>query len=169
MAVNIVKKSKKKETETSVLYTLGHSNRSIEEFVGLLKKYGIKTLVDVRSKPYSKYNPHFNRDIFAKSLADNGVKYYWAGKFLGGFFDGGLDNKQFLQKINKVLDLSRESTTVMMCSEAQPEKCHRAYRLTRWIHANTIITLNHIVTKGLFKSKEFEAKYKDFWDKDEYI
>jgi len=167
MTVTIIKKTKKQES--SNLYTIGHSNRSIEDFMLLLHKHDIKTLVDVRSKPYSRYNPNFNRDMLAKSLMEAGIKYLWAGKYLGGFFSGGVDDKNFLVKINKVIALSEESTTVMMCSEGQPEKCHRAYRLTRWIHANTMMTLNHIVTKGLLKSQEFESQHKSFWDKKEYI
>ena len=66
------------------LYTIGHSNHSIEKFASLLDENGIALLVDVRTAPYSRYNPQFNKENLAHALSEHWIEYAYAGKFLGG-------------------------------------------------------------------------------------
>ena len=74
-------------------FTIGHSNRSLDEMVGLLKKFGIEALVDVRRWPSSRKYPHFNREILEKRLRAEGIVYIWLGRELGGYRSGGLGEK----------------------------------------------------------------------------
>lgn len=67
-----------------VIYTIGHSNVHLEEIVKLLKKHGIEILLDVRSSPYSRFAPQFNRETLAESLWKAGIQYDYAGRHLGG-------------------------------------------------------------------------------------
>jgi uncharacterized protein (DUF488 family) len=72
------------------LYTIGHSTRSSEEFVELLRQNDIRILVDARSWLSSRRYPHFNRDNMARTLEENGVRYEWLGEQLGGYRKKGL-------------------------------------------------------------------------------
>ncbi len=69
--------------ETRVL-TVGHSNHPLETFVSLLKQHGVTTLADVRSAPYSRFNPHFNRKSLDAALQAHGIAYIFMGHALGG-------------------------------------------------------------------------------------
>ncbi|KKM26562.1 hypothetical protein LCGC14_1583570, partial [marine sediment metagenome] len=66
------------------MFTIGHSNHSIENFLSLLRQHHIRAVVDVRSKPYSRFSPHFCRDALRDHVRGAGIDYYWAGKELGG-------------------------------------------------------------------------------------
>jgi hypothetical protein len=72
------------EAETLSLYTIGHSNLSIEEFISALETHHIQVLIDVRSVPASRYSPHFNRAPLEKVLREYGIEYRFAGEYLGG-------------------------------------------------------------------------------------
>lgn len=64
--------------------TVGHSNHAPEAFLALLTRHGVTALADVRSAPYSRFNPQFNRNALSASLADNDIAYVWLGRELGG-------------------------------------------------------------------------------------
>jgi uncharacterized protein (DUF488 family) len=127
-----------------MLWTVGHSTRPIGELVGLLNAHGIRQLVDVRTVPRSRYNPHFNTDRLARSLVDAGIGYRHAAA-LGGLrkprkdsTNGGWRNESFRgyadymqsEAFWKALDAltaeSRDLRTAIMCAEAVPWRCHRS-------------------------------------------
>jgi uncharacterized protein (DUF488 family) len=129
----------------TVIYTLGHSTRSLEEFFALLSQYHVRTLVDIRSLPGSRKFPHFDRENMEKVLPENGVTYVWF-KSLGGLrrvrkdFDSpntGLTNsgfrayadymasEEFRSGVQELLKLASDSVTAVMCAEAVYWKCHR--------------------------------------------
>lgn len=110
----------------TTVYTIGHSTKPIETFIGLLQGAGIKNLVDVRSRPYSRFNPQFNKNQLMVSLPAAGIEYHWKGNQLGGL-DGNVD---FAGGIGAVMKMATESPTVVMCSEGPTTKCHRRYMLT---------------------------------------
>ena len=125
-----------------MLYTIGHSNHSIEKFLLLLKQYNINKIVDVRSYPNSKYNPQFNKDNLAQSLLRNNIDYLWMGWCLGGLWDDKdlyTDGKLNVDKMEKMetyqngiknlinMGTINAEKTAIMCSEENPEKCHRGY------------------------------------------
>jgi uncharacterized protein (DUF488 family) len=128
------------------LYTIGHSTRSLEELVALLREHGIKTLVDVRRWPSSKHSPHFNRENLEKKLSVEGIRYEWLGESLGGYRRQGLGedspNKAwrsrgfrnyadhtltegFTKGVEKLLGLAEQGRVVYMCAEKYYWSCHR--------------------------------------------
>ena len=72
------------DRETNIVFTVGHSNHSIEYFLNLLSDNQITALGDVRSTPYSRFNPQFNREQLAASINERSIKYVYLGHQLGG-------------------------------------------------------------------------------------
>lgn len=126
-------------TRSDPLYTVGHSNHSLEHFIGLLTRHEIAVLIDVRSAPYSRYSPQFNREPLRESLESSGIRYIYGGDYLGGRpsdpacydGDGNVDYSRvavqpfYERGIARLLDYSRVARTAIMCSEEDPEECHR--------------------------------------------
>jgi len=118
--------------EKKTVYTIGHSNRSISEFIHLLKSYGISAVVDVRRFPSSKRVPWFNRDVLERALVENNVKYYWLGDLLGGFRREGyleyMRKEEFRRGLSELLTIiSKEEKVAIMCRERLWFKCHRRF------------------------------------------
>ncbi len=133
-----------------ILHTIGHSNLSIEELLRALKDHGVAYIVDVRSSPRSYRFPHFSRPDLEASLAQAGISYVYMGDKLGGKSSHDETNRQWKQgKVNPhlVSDLSRSDnwsegikrlaslvveraergeSGCLLCSEADPNKCHRS-------------------------------------------
>lgn len=150
------------------LYTVGHSNHPIQTFIEILESVGIDCLIDVRSRPQSRFCPHFNRNALRSSLRSVEVDYLWAGKHLGGLEKISVFDTKFIEKMDKVLELSRDKKVALMCSEGKPEECHRAMKLTAWVHRNTDINPTHITKGKLWDSREFESRMSDNWLWTEY-
>lgn len=127
-----------------VIWTLGHSTRSIDELLALIAAGGIKLLADVRRFPGSRRHPQFNQDALAASLASAGIEYrHFVG--LGGRrkerlpdspnrawrveqFNAYADHMQsaeFLAALDELMAAARQTPTAIMCSEALPQQCHR--------------------------------------------
>jgi uncharacterized protein (DUF488 family) len=133
-----------KATELTI-YTIGHSNRSIDQFIDLLKEFGIQTLADVRSIPGSAKFPHFNKEALQQSLSEINVDYVWLEQLGGrrrkrkgfdspntGWTSLGFRNyadympeEGFKEGVARLLDLAAGSTTAYMCAEAVYWRCHR--------------------------------------------
>ncbi len=121
------------------VYTVGHSNQSLEEFLKLLARHQIQVVVDTRSHPYSKYVAQFNREALQASLKQAGFKYLFLGVELGGrpaekeyFDDEGhvlyyrlAQSRVFLGGIERVEAGSRQYRVALLCSEEDPGVCHR--------------------------------------------
>lgn len=145
----------------SSLYSIGYGGRKIEEFTSLIKRYGIKFLVDLRSKPYSRYNTEFSQKNLKAILHDNGIKYIFMGDSLGGmpsdfscYTDGYVDygkvqEKGFYKKgIERLLVASEKKIpVVLMCSEKKPHECHRSKLVGETLSKNNI-EINHIDETG---------------------
>ena len=122
------------EPEAMALYTIGHSNHSIDRFLDLLREHGIEVVIDVRSRPASRWCPQFNRKALEKSLAEAGIEYRWMGRYLGGPGGTSVLAEEFVTEIREVLQLAADRSVVLMCSERAPESCHRATKLLAWVH-----------------------------------
>lgn len=151
----------------SSLYTVGHGNRQFEEFKNLLKRYEIKFVIDVRSKPYSSYRPEFNREPLEAGMSKFGIKYVFMGDLLGGqpenrncYTNGRVDYKKLKDQPSFKRGLERLKVAwekgipvAIMCSESKPENCHRTkligQELVKW-NINTI----HIDEKGDLVSQD---------------
>lgn len=132
-----------KESEL-VVFTIGHSTRTIEEFVELLKTYTINLVVDVRTVPRSPHNPQFNKETLPNTLKSLGIKYIhmpeigglrrpkhdsinlaWKNSGFRGYADY-MQTKEFADSLLKIIALARENRLVLMCAEALPWRCHRS-------------------------------------------
>lgn len=108
------------------IFSIGHSITPIQKFIQKLKEYKIDIVVDARTTPYSHRAGQYNREIFARSLENAGIKYLYRGKNLGGLGK----NVQFTETITEICNLSYKKRIVLMCSEGDYRKCHRYITLT---------------------------------------
>ncbi len=129
----------------TVVYTVGHGSRTLEEFLALLGGHGTRCLVDIRSYPGSRRHPHFAREALASALATAGIRYVLEGRDLGGLRQGGggqhtainepgfraycahMQSEPFRQAAERVLVLACSSPTTVMCAERQYSQCHRYF------------------------------------------
>lgn len=123
----------------TTIYTVGHSNHAAEHLVGLLLQHGITVLADVRSRPYSRWAPHFQKAALSRSLEAAGIEYVFLGQELGGRPDGGefygADGKvdyarraqaaDFQAGIEQLIGLARNRSAAILCAEEDPARCHR--------------------------------------------
>lgn len=121
------------------LFTIGHSNHGLLEFLGILNKLGIRVLVDIRSEPYSRYSPQFNRSDLQHHLEAAGIQYRYSGAAIGGKprdpslytpagkpdYDGLAATAAFRDELKAVVEIARTRRVALMCSEADPAACHR--------------------------------------------
>jgi len=143
-----------------MIFTIGHSTHRIERFVALLRKQGITALADVRSSPYSRFNPQFNREALKKTLHDSGISYVFLGEELGArtkdrccydndrvnyrklaatpLFKSGLDRLEVGALTYKI---------AMMCAEKEPLDCHRTILVARELESRGI-PVAHILDDG---------------------
>jgi uncharacterized protein (DUF488 family) len=125
------------------LFTIGHSTRSLEEFLGLLAREGATHLVDVRAFPTSARYPHFSRPAFDRALIDAGLRYshlpslggrrrgrrdshntLWKNASFRAYADY-METREFKDALEDLLKLARLEPTAIMCAEAVPWRCHR--------------------------------------------
>jgi uncharacterized protein (DUF488 family) len=113
------------------IYTLGTSNRTLEEFLGLLEEFGLELVCDVRSFPTSERFPHFRRDRLEAELEKAGFRYAWMGKELGGYRRGGYEaymgTEDFKKGLKRLEEMARERRTAVVCAERFPWRCHRRF------------------------------------------
>lgn len=152
----------------TTIFSIGHGNKKIEDFIQELKSYGIQFLLDIRSKPFSKWNPQFNQNELKLKLEDSGIKYVFVGNTLGGLpedrscydYDGKvvydlIKEKDFFKEGLERLTTANEKQikVAIMCSESKPEECHRSKLIGQELLKKKI-SLQHIVSEKLVKSQE---------------
>ncbi|MDO8682113.1 MAG: DUF488 domain-containing protein [Armatimonadota bacterium] len=149
------------------IYTIGHSSHTPEEFVRLLRLHEIKLVVDVRSAPYSKYTPQFNKSELEYMLTQAQIGYRYSGQQLGGKpsdeslytpsgapdFDGIASRPEFARELEAVIGLAREEAIAIMCSEGEPIMCHRERLLARHLRSMDVEVL-HILPDGTLLRQE---------------
>ncbi|MGQ9506479.1 MAG: DUF488 domain-containing protein [Candidatus Bathycorpusculaceae bacterium] len=133
----------------TTIWTIGHSNRSIEKFLELLNEHKIQVLVDVRSFPTSKIE-HFKRESMEKWLPQNGIEYVWLGKELGGYRRCGykkhMRTKIFREGIRRLLEIAQDKRACIMCMEVNPKYCHRRFISVHLERKG--VKVQHIIEKG---------------------
>lgn len=149
------------------LYTLGTSNRKIEEFLEILKFYQISQVVDVRRWPTSKWFEHFKKENLEKILAKEKIKYFHFEK-LGGFRKGGYEKytqtKDFKETLENLIDLGKKESTAIICAERFPWKCHRFF-VAKALQ-NKGFEVLHILEKGkIWNEKREKRKIKPICQK----
>ena len=149
------------------LYTIGHGNRKPDEFLAMLRYFNIEYLIDVRSQPYSKFNPQFNQNDLKFFLERNGIKYVFMGDSIGGIpkdtscydSEGKVDyeivkTKDFFQQgIDRLKTAYNKNIhAIIMCSESNPCQCHRSKLIGRVLNLENIV-IKHIDEKGRLKDQ----------------
>jgi uncharacterized protein (DUF488 family) len=153
------------------LHTIGHSNHPIETFSGLLAMHGVEMVCDVRSHPYSRFNPQFNREQLKRRLEERGVGYIHLGRELGPRMDDpacigpasastrGVNmearvrydliaaTERFRQGLDRLREIMVVRKTALMCAEKDPLLCHRAILVCRRLRARDI-RIVHILEDG---------------------
>lgn len=157
------------------IYTVGHSNQPVERLIGLLRAQAIAVLVDVRSAPYSRYAPQFNRERLQASLAEAGIRYVYGGKHLGGrpeapdCYDeqGKIDYQRVAKQdfyaigIERLLTYAQQATTAIMCSEEDPSQCHRHLLITQTLLRRGV-PVRHLRGDGRIEPAQLEPVQTTF-------
>jgi uncharacterized protein (DUF488 family) len=140
-----LKEKKNVKTRPSALVmTVGHSTRTIDEFIGLLRAHAVARVVDVRTIPRSRHNPQFNKDSLPDSLRKAGLSYVhmsglgglrhakadsinggWRNASFRGYADY-MQTPEFAQSLKELIQLARKERIAIMCAEAVPWRCHRS-------------------------------------------
>lgn len=158
------------------LYTVGHSTHPIDEFVALLQKHGVACLADVRSQPYSRWNPQYNREQLARALKIAGIDYQFLGDTLGGrpdqadLYDPGNERPNYSRQRETPLyhqglaaleDLGQARATAMMCSEGDPDECHRSLLIVPSL-LDDGFDVQHILPDGSLRQAEKHIEQMGF-------
>ena len=146
-------------TETKI-FTVGHSTHEFEDFVSLIEQHGIDAIADVRSVPYSRWQPQFNREDLTEALKTRGIAYVFLGKELGArsddtqCYENGrvqyrslAETPLFQSGIKRVRDGSRHRRIALMCAEKDPLDCHRTILVARELVASGV-DVTHILENG---------------------
>ena len=149
----------------TVVLTIGHSTRALDEFIGLLQAHAVTRVVDVRTVPCSRHNPQFNQDSLPDSLTNAGLGYVhlpelgglrhakrdsinvgWRNVSFRGYADY-MQTPQFERGLHELIQLAKEERIAIMCAEAVPWRCHRSLiadaLLVRGIRTEDIMSLTH--------------------------
>jgi uncharacterized protein (DUF488 family) len=150
----------------AIIYTIGHSTRTQEELIALLRFYSVQTLIDIRRVPYSRHNAQFNREEMITVIPRAGIRYEHLTQ-LGGVkpsqevidrakscsersrgFAAYMQSPPFLEGIERVLTLAKDGTLALMCAESDPRHCHRF-----WV-ADALVGSEGISVKHIISIKE---------------
>ena len=131
------------------LFTIGHSNQPVVAFIELLLAHNIAQVVDVRSFPSSRHSPQFNREALREALTARGIEYVYSGQHLGGrrreSYTQLRDTPGFRQAVRELILQSQAQPTAMMCSEEDPNQCHRRFLITRALMEDfSFVDVQHI-------------------------
>jgi uncharacterized protein (DUF488 family) len=146
------------------VHTIGHSTRTLENFVALLKVHGIEMVVDVRRWSASKRHPHFRREALIEPLRNEGIDYLWR-EDLGGFRKPSSDSQntawkvgafrayadfmltpEFTRIMNEMEPLVTDWRIALMCAEAVPWRCHRQLLADAFLVRGS--SVSHIMDDG---------------------
>jgi uncharacterized protein (DUF488 family) len=147
-------------SEINEVLTIGHSAHSWEHFVALLRGAKVTAIADVRSSPYSRHFPQFNRDDLSRELRSDGISYVFLGKELGGrprerrfYCDGVADYEEmalaadFQKGLDRIVKGIKEHRIALMCSERDPLDCHRCLLVSRALQQRGV-RIRHILGNG---------------------
>jgi uncharacterized protein (DUF488 family) len=142
------------------VFTIGHSNHSIERFITLLEAFSITCVCDVRSSPFSRRNPQFNLETLRDSLGNRAISYVFLGKELGARSDDKrcyVDGKvryallaatpSFREGLRTVIEKAQTFTLALMCAEKEPLDCHRTILVARHL-SDMGVEIEHILATG---------------------
>jgi uncharacterized protein (DUF488 family) len=148
------------------IFTVGHSNHSVDKFINLLKRNGVSAIADVRSSPFSRRLPHFNQSSLRKSLTSEGVSYVFLGEELGArsknpecYIEGKARyeliaaTEEFSVGLDRILKGVKHHQIALMCAEQDPITCHRAILVCKHLK-DAGLDIQHILKTGDLESHE---------------
>ena len=151
---------------TRSIYTIGHSNGTTERLLALLDQHEITAIADVRSQPYSRFNPQFNREALASVLKNSGRNYVFLGQELGArsedracYKDGRAQyaliarTPLFERGIDRLLAGMETFRIAILCAEKEPLSCHRSILVSRYLHERGIRVV-HVLENGSLEEHE---------------
>jgi uncharacterized protein (DUF488 family) len=148
------------------IYTIGYGHRCFGDFVSLLDQYGVRYVLDVRSSPFSKYQPDFTRDRLKALLRSEGITYGFFGDLMGGrpnnptcyvggivAYDACRETSDFKRGVARLTEaVAKGHVVALMCSEVKPQDCHRSKMIGVGLDAEGFIVI-HIDENGKPKSQ----------------
>jgi uncharacterized protein (DUF488 family) len=154
------------------LFTIGHSNHSLDHFLELLLAHQVSAIADVRSIPYSKYSPQFNKDVLESALRDADINYVFLGRELGAsrsedscYIDGQAKYDRiaqlptFRRGLERVLQEVEHYRVALMCSESDPITCHRTILVCRGLkRICPDLEITHILGDGTGERQEMSEE-----------
>lgn len=149
------------------IFSIGHSTHPLDRFVGLLKRHGIDVVADVRSMPFSKFNPQYDRDSLIETLKRSNMKYVFFGGELGARtedpschdpdgkvrYDRLAARKDFKHAIARLIEGARDRRIALMCAEKEPLDCHRAILVSQELYGKGC-EVGHILDDGSLETHE---------------
>lgn len=149
-----------------IIFTIGHSNGASERLLELLDQHGVTAVADVRSRPYSRFNPQFNRETLANELKKSGREYFFLGRELGArsedrscYRDGRAQyaliaqTPLFKEGIERLRGSMETFRVAILCAEKEPLSCHRSILIARFLHEKGIL-VQHILEDGSVEDHE---------------
>jgi uncharacterized protein (DUF488 family) len=149
----------------STVLTIGHSNHSIERFIELLRAQAVTAIADVRSQPYSRLHPDFNREPLAEALKKHGIAYVFLGRELGARSDDPAcyengrvqyrklaEGQLFKAGLHRVIEGAKAHRLALLCAEKEPLGCHRTLLVSRALEADGV-AVSHIHADGGLESQ----------------
>ncbi len=153
-------------SDPTVIYTIGHSTHTLQKFLDLLSQNGITAVADVRSSPFSRHNPQFNKDTLSAALKKHGIAYIFLGKELGArpddpcCYEGGrvryarlAETSLFKEGIERLLNGAQKYRIALMCAEKEPLDCHRTLLVGRALEQRGVSVV-HILADGSTEQHE---------------
>ncbi|MDE2126269.1 MAG: DUF488 domain-containing protein [Armatimonadetes bacterium] len=148
------------------VFSIGHSTHTLDRFTDLAARHKVVAVADVRSSPYSRYNPQFNKDVLQGALVARGIEYHFLGNNLGArppdrsLYEGGrvkyarlAETELFAVGIKRVIELASRRRVALMCAEKDPLECHRTLLVARALEEQGV-TVNHILVDGRLESQQ---------------
>jgi uncharacterized protein (DUF488 family) len=163
----IARVMKEESAGEAIIYTVGHSNHATEKFLSLLAQHHIEVVVDVRSHPSSRFNPQYNSPQLSAALKEQGFRYIFLGKELGGrpsderyydedgyvLYQEWAASPVFLEGVERLQKGLRQYRMALMCSEENPQNCHRRLLITPVLRERNIEVL-HLRGDGSIQSED---------------
>lgn len=151
---------------TSTVYTIGHSNHTMEAFLSLVNRHEICLVIDIRSRPYSRHAPHFAAKRLSTELSNAGIDYLFLGAELGGIpaseefydeegfvrYDRIAASPAFFDGIHRLEAIIAETRAALLCAEEDPTGCHRRLLVGR-VLAGRGVTVQHIRGDGRIETE----------------
>lgn len=158
------------QPEGNLIFTIGHSNHTLDYFLDLLRQHQINAVADVRSSPYSRFCPHFNQSNLKTALTGAGIVYVFLGKELGARPDDSayfvndrvsykllVARREFNDGLNRVRSGMSKYRLALMCAEKDPIDCHRMILICRYMKSLDL-TIRHIHGDGSLETNEMAEK-----------